>query len=111
MKSNLVRGPRRGPLDRVDTTPNLRARRPGSIWPALLLTLLLPIGALLALIAFGQPALRIEYDYQGTWERPVFERCLYLLLDGSWRELHLPFPQTDVCPFIHTFPFTPFKEA
>lgn len=105
MKNPPVRGSRRSPLDPVDSTPNLRARRPRPIWPSLLLIALIPLTVWAALAAFGQPGLRVEYRYQGTWERPVFERCSYLLLDGSWREVRPPLPRPDACPVIHTFPF------
>jgi len=54
------------------------------------------------LFIYGQPALRIQYQWSGNRAHPIYHQCDYLTLFNGWRDVH---PRFGYCPLVTTFPF------
>ena len=93
---------------RAPSTPIFGKSVQAGFWPALVKVLAVPVIALVLLLVFGQPALRIQYTYRGSMERPVYERCLYLTALSGWRNVTVRAGSDGhaECAFVRTFPFT-----
>lgn len=59
----------------------------------------IPIGLL---HFYGQPALRIQYEWSGSRTHPIHHQCDYLTLFDGWRDVR---PRYGYCPLITSFPF------
>lgn len=81
-------------------TPTFDQASKSKFLPALARAIAVPTVLLLALVWFGQPALRMQWWGHGRYSDPVFERCLYLSLTG-WNDVR---PADGRCPFIAFFP-------
>lgn len=93
---------RKGARKRATTTPNYDRTTHVSTTGRLARVLILLVVPLLALAIFGQPALRIEYTWQGHRNAPIYTRCVYLGLDG-WHDDRPPFG-INQCPLVTLLP-------
>lgn len=57
-----------------------------------------------ALMWFGQPALRFQYWWHGSEAYPIYDRCLYVALDG-WHTVTPGYGgSAEACPLIRFVP-------
>jgi len=86
----------------TSTTPMADGKYRYALMGAILklgLMVAIPLGAL---HYYGQPALRIQYEWNGNRNYPVYYQCDYLTLLNGWRDVH---PRFGYCPMVTTFPF------
>lgn len=87
---------------RINTTPVLDRQGKYSFAVTLAKTLVVPAVVFGSLLWFGQPALRIQYEWSGSRAHPIYHQCDYLTLLNGWRDVH---PRYGYCPLITSFPF------
>lgn len=93
---NVTRG-------RANTTPTFDQGAKPSFWLALVKTaaaLLIPAGLA---IWYGQPALKIQYTYSGSYTSPTYHTCLYRSL-LRWHDIQ---PLDGACPLVIYLPLNP----
>ncbi|MEC3863452.1 hypothetical protein VK792_19400 [Mesobacterium sp. TK19101] len=74
------------------------------LWPLLKLGVILAI-PIVAMLIYGQPGLRIQYWYRGSYADPFYTKCKYLTLFDGW-QMHFPAISGGAgCPIIEFFPF------
>jgi len=53
---------------------------------------------------YGQPALRIQYVWNGNPSAPVYSKCGYYTAFDGWKTVR-PLPAVNNCPLVAFFPF------
>lgn len=94
------------PKHKPSTTPKFdRAAKPGmGRWPLLLGVF--AIAPIVTMWVFGQPALRLEYRWNGNANYPVFSWCRYGTVFNGTFETTPPYA-LDNCPLIVAAHFHP----
>lgn len=78
------------------TTPVFdRAAKPSLVWGTVKFCAV-PALAFGALLYFGEPALRVQYSYTGSYTSPTYHQCLYRTL-RRWHDVH---PTWGECPLV-----------
>jgi len=76
----------------------------GTFWPLIKVGLIVA-APFVAMLIYGQPGLRIQYWYRGTYADPFYTKCKYLTLFDGW-QMHFPAASgSPGCPIIELFPF------
>lgn len=87
---------------RINTTHVLNRQSKYLFVVTLTKTLAVPTVVFGSLWWFGQPALRIQYEWSGSRSHPIYRQCDYLTLFNGWRDVR---PRYGYCPLITSFPF------
>ena len=86
------------------TAPMAEHKLRGSPLGTLLKLGLIIGGPLVLLHVYGQPALRFQYTYTGSYQYPIYRHCRYITLLNGWRDVTRGFG-VNQCPLIGFFPF------
>lgn len=100
----MAERPSRGAYDVSSTAPHAaRKLKKNPLWPLFKLGLVIVV-PLALLSIYGQPALRVQYTWNGHTAAPVYSRCDYYTAFDGWKIVH-PAPGINNCPLIAFFPF------